>query len=36
MAQLFDTSTDNVSLHLKNIYAEAELEEKTTTERITR
>ena len=32
MAQLFDTSTDNISLHLKNIYAEAELEEKTTTE----
>nr|WP_314384531.1 RhuM family protein [uncultured Cardiobacterium sp.] len=29
---MFDTSTDNVSLHLKNIYAEAELEEKTTTE----
>lgn len=32
MAQLFDTSTDNIRLHLKNIYAEAELEEKTTTE----
>ena len=32
MAQLFDTSIDNISLHLKNIYAEAELEEKTTTE----
>ncbi|WP_040389322.1 RhuM family protein [Cardiobacterium valvarum] len=32
MAQLFDTSIDNISLHLKNIYAEAELEEKATTE----
>ena len=32
MAQLFDTSTDNISLHLKNIYTEEELEEKTTTE----
>ena len=25
MAELFDTSTDNVGLHLKNIYAEGEL-----------
>ena len=32
MAHLFDTSTDNIGLHLKNIYAEAELEEKVTTE----
>lgn len=32
MAQLFDTSTDNISLHLKNIYSEGELEEKATTE----
>ena len=32
MAHLFDTSTDNIGLHLKNIYAEAELEEKATTE----
>lgn len=32
MAQLFDTSTDNIGLHLKNIYAEAELEEEATTE----
>jgi len=32
MAELFQTSSDNVSLHLKNIYAEAELDEKTTTE----
>ena len=23
MAQLFDTSTDNISLHLKNIYSHA-------------
>ncbi|WP_231586387.1 virulence protein RhuM/Fic/DOC family protein [Cupriavidus basilensis] len=32
MAALFDTSTDNVSLHLKNVYAEAELAESATTE----
>lgn len=32
MAQLFDTSTDNISLHLKNIYSQGELEEKATTE----
>ena len=32
MAALFDTSTDNVGLHLKNIYREAELEERPTTE----
>ncbi|WP_233568270.1 RhuM family protein [Neisseria chenwenguii] len=32
MAQLFDTSSDNVSLHLKNIFAEAELDEQATTE----
>jgi hypothetical protein len=32
MALLFETSTDNVSLHLKNIYAEAELDEQATTE----
>ena len=25
MAELFDCSTDNISLHLKNIYAEEEL-----------
>ena len=30
MAQLFDTSTDNISLHLKNIYSQGELEEKAT------
>lgn len=32
MAELFECSTDNVSLHLKNIYAERELDEKSTTE----
>jgi len=32
MADLFDTSTDNISLHLKNIYADNELEELATTE----
>lgn len=32
MAELFDTSTDNISLHLKNIYADSELEEPATTE----
>ena len=32
MAALFDTSSDNISLHLKNVYAEAELEEAATTE----
>ncbi|MBL0709393.1 MAG: virulence RhuM family protein [Colwellia sp.] len=32
MAKLFETSTDNISLHLKNIYSEAELEETSTTE----
>ncbi|MDV6327511.1 RhuM family protein [Idiomarina sp. Sol25] len=32
MAELFDTSTDNISLHLKNIYREAELAENSTTE----
>ncbi|MCK5705006.1 MAG: virulence RhuM family protein [Cyclobacteriaceae bacterium] len=32
MAELFQTSSDNISLHLKNIYAEAELDAKATTE----
>jgi len=32
MAELFDTSTDNVGLHLKNVYAEGELGEQATTE----
>lgn len=33
MAELFDCSTDNISLHLKNIYAEGELEQEATTEK---
>ena len=32
MAELFDCTTDNISLHLKNIYAEGELKETATTE----
>lgn len=32
LAEIFDTSTDNVSLHLKNIYADGELDENATTE----
>ena len=32
MAELFECSADNISLHLKNIYTEHELEEKATTE----
>lgn len=32
MAELFGTSTDNISLHLKNIYTDKELEESATTE----
>ncbi len=32
MADLFDTSTDNIGLHLKNIYSDGELEEEATTE----
>ena len=32
MADLFQTSTDNISLHLKNIYQEGELDQKATTE----
>ena len=32
MAELFDCSTDNISLHLKNIFREEELDEKSTTE----
>ena len=32
MSALFDTSSDNVGLHLKNIYAEGELLEEATTE----
>lgn len=32
MSELFATSTDNISLHLKNIYAEQALDEAATTE----
>jgi len=32
IAELFGTSTDNVSLHLKNIYSDGELVEEATTE----
>jgi len=32
MAELFDTSADNVGLHLKNIFTEGELSETATTE----
>ncbi|MBU2600149.1 virulence RhuM family protein [bacterium] len=32
MAELFGCSTDNISLHLKNIYKDHELDEKSTTE----
>jgi hypothetical protein len=32
MAQLFDVSTDNVGLHLKNIFADGELSPEATTE----
>ena len=32
MAELFATSTDNIGLHIKNIYKEQELQEAATTE----
>lgn len=32
MSELFDKDTDTIGLHLKNIYAEQELNEKSTTE----
>lgn len=32
MAVLFDCSTDNISLHLKNIFKESELDENSVTE----
>lgn len=32
MAALFDCSTDNIGLHLKNIFSEGELDENSTTE----
>ena len=34
MAELFDCSTDNISLHLKNIFAEGELAKESVTEKI--
>ena len=34
MAELFECSADNISLHLKNIFADGELNENTTTEEI--
>ena len=32
MSELFDKDTDTIGLHLKNIYAQQELTEKSTTE----
>ena len=32
MADLFDTSTDNIGLHLKNVFSDKELTEEATTE----
>ena len=32
MAELFGTSADNISLHLKNIFKDKELDEAATTE----
>jgi len=32
MAELFNVSQDNISLHLKNIYGDGELREEATTE----
>jgi prophage maintenance system killer protein len=34
MAEVFDTSSDNVGLHLKNIFSEGELAEAATTEEL--
>lgn len=34
MAELFDCSTDNIGLHLKNVYDSGELEKKRTAEEI--
>ena len=33
MAQLFDCSSDNISLHLKNIFKKGELDENSVTEK---
>jgi len=32
MAELFDCSADNISLHLKNLYQEREIDKESTTE----
>lgn len=34
MAELFDCSTDNISLHLKNIFSSGELDKDSVTEKI--
>ena len=34
MAELFDCSADNISLHLKNIFADGELDKDSVTEKI--
>ena len=34
MAKLFDCSTDNISLHLKNIFESCELDKNSVTEKI--
>jgi len=34
MAEVFDCSVDNISLHLKNIFESGELEEKAVAEKI--
>lgn len=34
MAQLFGCSTDNIGLHLKNIFASGELQKESVTEKI--
>ena len=34
MAELFDCSSDNISLHLKNVFNDGELDKKATTEEI--
>ena len=34
MAQLFDCSTDNIGVHLKNIFTSNELDKEATTEKI--
>lgn len=32
MSQVFSTSTDNIGLHIKNIFSDGELDEASTTE----